>query len=282
LDFAGNILWQKNLQKEYAEDTLWWDLGTSPVLTRDHVVIAVVQSGPSFLVAFDKRSGEPAWKVDRLLDAPEEAAQTYATPLVVGGPSEQRIVVLGADHVTEHDALNGAELWRVGGMNPEQDRFFRSIASPAIAGEMIIAPYARGQTITAIRRGGQGDVTSSHVAWTKQRMGADVPTPAVHEGRVYFCTDRGQILALDPQSGDVLWTHQLSRSSTVYSASPVIAQGMLYATREDGTTFVVNISSNPPQDVGQGTLAETTIASPVLVDGRILIKTFENLYCLGN
>ena len=61
LDFAGKIVWQHNLQELFGEDTLWWDLGTSPVLTRDNVVVAVMHSGPSYLVAFDKASGKQAW-----------------------------------------------------------------------------------------------------------------------------------------------------------------------------------------------------------------------------
>src|SRR5262245_17849830 len=80
LDFSGKILWELNVQKLYGKDTLWWDLGTSPVLTRDFVVIAVMQTGPSYLAAFDRNSGKVAWKQDRNLDAPVEAAQSYTTP----------------------------------------------------------------------------------------------------------------------------------------------------------------------------------------------------------
>ena len=92
------------------------------------------------------------------------------------------LVVLGADHVTAHDAADGRELWRVGGLNPTGHKFFRSIASPVVAGEYVIAPYARGKSVTVIRRGGSGDVTASHVAWMREPLGADVPTPAVRQG----------------------------------------------------------------------------------------------------
>ncbi len=104
LDFDGKTVWHKNLQEEYGEDTLWWDLGTSPVLIDDALVVACVQSGPSYLVAFDKANGDVIWKQDRMLDAPEEANQTYSTPVVVGSGDEQKLVVLGADHVTCHSA----------------------------------------------------------------------------------------------------------------------------------------------------------------------------------
>jgi len=67
----------------------------------------------------------------------------------------------------------------------------------ALAGDLVIAPYARGGTITAIRRGGSGDVTTSHVAWTRKDIGADVPTPAVRDGRIVVCTDKGVVEGLD-------------------------------------------------------------------------------------
>ena len=63
----GDIQWQTNLQESFGEDTLWWDLGSSPMLTKTAVVVAVMQSGPSYLVAFDKKSGDQLWKVDRML-----------------------------------------------------------------------------------------------------------------------------------------------------------------------------------------------------------------------
>ncbi len=97
---SGNVVWQKNLQDEYGEDTLWWDLGTSPVLTSNAVVVSCVQSGPSYIAAFDKATGEELWKQSRELEAPNEANQSYTTPLVLDERSEEVLVVLGADHVT--------------------------------------------------------------------------------------------------------------------------------------------------------------------------------------
>ncbi|MFM7921967.1 MAG: PQQ-binding-like beta-propeller repeat protein, partial [Planctomycetaceae bacterium] len=98
----GQLQWQHNLQQMYGQDTLWWDLGTSPVLTDNAVVVACMHSGPSYLAAFEQGSGKLLWKHDRELGAPEEAAQSYATPVVVGEGDQQQIVVLGADHVTAH------------------------------------------------------------------------------------------------------------------------------------------------------------------------------------
>lgn len=285
LDLQGKIVWQKNLQDLYGEDSLWWDLGTSPVLTQRHVVVAVMQTGPSYLVAFDRQTGEVAWKQDRNLEAPEEAAQSYSTPVVYEEGGEQRMAVLGADHVTGHDAATGKELWRVGGLNPEQDKYFRSIASPAVADGVIVAPYARGRTLTAIRAGGSGDVTQSHVLWSKSGVSSDVPTPIAVDGRIYSCTDKGKVICLELETGEVLWEGDLPKGRAAYSSSPVLANGRLYLTREDATTFVL-AAGDAFQLVAENALGERPddeyiVATPAFVDGRIYLRTFDHLYCIG-
>jgi outer membrane protein assembly factor BamB len=289
LDLAdGGIVWQTNLQERFGADTLWWDLGTSPVLTEKAVVVAVMQSGPSYLAAFDRTTGKLLWKHDRVLDAPEEAAQSYSTPLVLAGdpardePAEL-LVVLGADHVTAHDAADGRELWRVGGLNPVADKFFRSIASPVAVGDLIVAPYARGNTLTAIRRGGKGDVTASHVAWVRKDLGADVPTPAAAADRVVVCTDKGKVACLAAATGETIWQEELPKNRHAYSASPVLVDGRVLLTREDGTSLFVQPPADgaAPEIVGEGSLGEMTVATPVCLDGRIYLRTHDALWCIG-
>ncbi len=94
-DLSGKVVWQRNLQMEFGEDTLWWDLGTSPVLTKDAVVVAVMQSGPSFVVAFDKKTGRQLWKVDRELNVNEESNQAYTTPTLARTEQGEILLALG-------------------------------------------------------------------------------------------------------------------------------------------------------------------------------------------
>ena len=289
LDLAtGAVAWRENLQERFGEDTLWWDLGTSPVLTRDAVVVAVMQTGPSYLAAFGRTDGKLLWKHDRNLDAPEEAAQSYSTPLVVKGeerfgePAEV-MFVLGADHVTAHDATDGRELWRVGGLNPGGEKYFRSIASPVVAGDLVIAPYARGSTLTAVKRGGQGDVTTSHVAWARKDLGADVPTPAFQDGKLVVCTDQGKVACLDAPTGKTMWEVELPKNRHAYSASPVLLEGKILVTREDGQSALLAGPADGTgrfEVVGEGSVGEMTVATPVCVDGRIFLRTHNSLWCI--
>jgi outer membrane protein assembly factor BamB len=280
-DFTGKILWTVNLQEKFGADTLWWDLGTSPVLTKNHCVVAVMQTGESYLVAFDKVTGNVAWKVDRNLNAPKEAAQSYSTPVVVTENGQEVLIVLGADHVTAHRADNGAEIWRVGGLNPTHHEFFRSIASPAFLDGIVIAPYGRGDTVTAIKIGGQGDVTATNVVWQKKGDGSDVPTPAAANGKVYILSDKGLLTCMEIASGKKLWSGQTEKHRLGFSSSPVLADGKIYITREDGKTFVL-AQGDEFKIVAENELdGSQTLASPVFVNGRILLRSDTHLYCVG-
>jgi outer membrane protein assembly factor BamB len=284
-DLQGNLKWHHNVQEMFGEDTLWWDLGSSPILTKAHVIITVMQSGPSYLAAFDKASGKSAWKIDRNLGAPEEAAQAYSTPVVEMVDGQERIYVLGADHATGHDAATGKELWRVGGLNPTQHQYFRSISGPVLVGNMLIAPYARGGSVTGIRLGGGGDVTKTHVAWTALEVGSDVPTPTFLGDRIFICRDnggeKGSLATLNLKSGEIVDEVLLEKNRNGFSASPTLAGSHLYVTREDGTTFVVDVSDKAKVVATNSLADEFTVATPVLVDGQILLRTYEHLYCIG-
>lgn len=282
LDFSGKVLWKTNLQERFGADTLWWDLGTSPVLTKDCCVVAVMQTGGSYLVAFEKASGNVAWKVDRNLDAPSEAAQSYSTPVVINDNGQEMLIVLGADHVTAHRATNGEEIWRAGGLNPTQQKFFRSIASPAVLDGIVVAPYGRGQSVTAFRLGGKGDVTETHVAWKQQGDGSDVPTPAVANGRAYILSDKGVLTCVNVQSGQKLWSGQTEKNRHAFSSSPVLADGKIYITREDGKTFVLAQGDEFKIIASNELDGSQTVATPVFVNSHILLRTDTALYCIGS
>lgn len=274
----GSLLWSTNIQTAYGEDSLWWDLGTSPILTDRAVVITVMQTGPSFLVALDKKTGKELWKADRWLDVREEANQAYTTPTLVTLDGTPAIVTVGADHVTAHDSRNGELLWKLGGFNPSNDGYFRSIASPVVSDDVVICPYARGSTLTGVKAGKAiGD--TERVAW-RLDIGSDVPTPAVWNGKLYLLTDKGVVYCLDPKTGNTLWKESLPKSNKAYSSSPLIADGKLYCTREDATTFVLGQIDGPsPKLLAENKLDGFAVATPIAIGNRVYLRTYEALYC---
>jgi outer membrane protein assembly factor BamB len=286
VDLRGKVLWQKNLQNEFGEDTLWWDLGTSPLLLENAIVVAVMQTGPSYLVAFDKESGDVLWKTDRMLDAPEEAAQSYSTPLaaVVGG--QKIIAVMGADHLTLHSQETGKELARLGGFNPAGEKFFRSIASPVISDDIIVCPYARGATLTGVKLSallaGQGEKA---IAWMRDDIGSDVPTPAAKDGVVYVCGDKGIMTAITAETGETIWNITLPQNRNAFTSSPLVTGDALYVTRENATTYVISpLSAGKDAKVTTNQLPDDepyTVASVVPIDNELLIRTKTKLYRVG-
>lgn len=276
LDFDGRIRWRKNLQSLYGEDTLWWDVGSSPVLTKDNVVYTVLHTGESYLVAFDKQTGDLVWKQDRNYTCPTESDQSYTTPLVL----DNRLLVWGADHLTAHDAGTGKPLWECGGFNPDQSANWCTIAGPVVTDGIAVVPYGRGKHLAGIRLGGRGAVTDSHRLWTQRIAGPDVPNPVADDGTVYLLGDKGALTCIEAKTGQTLWSEQLESARPKFYASPILADGHLYTVREDGRVFVVDVR-NGFRVAASNSLDAWVVASPVLVDGTILIKTDTHLYCFA-
>jgi outer membrane protein assembly factor BamB len=112
----------------------------------------------------------------------------------------------------------------------------------------VICPYSRGATITAVNMpdliAGKGDKA---IAWFRDDIGSDVPTPASLEGRIYVCSDKGLVSPLDAKTGETVWEVNLPQSRHAFSSSPLVAAGNLYITREDATTFVIGpLSAKEP------------------------------------
>ncbi len=280
LELDGKLLWTTNLQDRFGEDTLYWDIGTSPVITARHVVVAVMHEGGSYLVAFEKRSGELAWKFDRNYECPVEGDHSYTTPIVLEQGGREAILVWGAERLTAHAADRGEILWSCGGFNPEAQRNWVAVASPVVVGDMAVVPYGRGARLAGIRLGGKGDVTATHRRWTAADSGSFVPTPAVYGGKVYLVRDRGEVVCVDPETGKTEWSGQLPKSSASYYASPVVADGKFYATREDGVISVAQVAGGF-KVLAQNQMGERMIASPVPVAGRLLLRGENHLFCVA-
>ena len=290
LDLDGKKVWEKNLQEEFGADTLWWDLGTSPVLTDEFVIIAVMQeyeggkpseSKDSYLVAFSKDSGKLAWKTNRTYKVKAETGQSYTTPLVVGEKGDEMIITFGSDHLTGHSAKDGNLIWDCGGYNPTDKAMWRVIASPSISNGIVVVPYGRKGHFAAVKATGKGDITKTNRLWTKD-VGADVPSPIAHDGKAYLVTDRGHIYCFDLESGEEIWNQKLPRSSASYYSSPVIAGERMVLAREDGIVMVMKLLDGGFDLLSQNEMNERIIASPIPIDQNLFLRGQKHLFCLGD
>jgi outer membrane protein assembly factor BamB len=280
-DFAGKELWGRDIQKEYGEFGLLWGYASSPLLHEDSLYVQVLHGmktdEPSYVMRLDKKNGKTLWKVDRPTNAIRESPDSYTTPALLRYGKTTEIVITGADCVTGHDPANGKELWRANGLNPDNNPSYRIVASPIIFNEVIYAP-TRVKPLLALRAGGRGDITSSHVLWSTVN-GPDVPTPVTDGKYFYIINDRGIVWCLDAKTGAEVYGQQRIKPGT-YSGSPVLADGKIYITNEDGLTTV--LAAGPKFEVlSENPLNDYTLSSPAISDGRIYIRTAGFLYSIG-
>jgi outer membrane protein assembly factor BamB len=232
---------------------------------------------PSYVLRLDSKTGKTVWKVERQTQAIRESPDSYTTPALLRYGKNTELVITGGDCVTGHDLQTGKELWRANGLNPDNDPSYRIVASPVVFNEIIYAP-TRVRPLMALKAGGRGDVSGSHVLWTTAN-GPDVPTPVTDGKYFYIVRDQGIMWCLDAKTGAEVYGPQRIKSGT-YSASPVLADGKIYVTNEDGLTTVVK--AGPTFEVlAENALNEYCLSSPAISDGQIFIRTEQNLYCIG-
>ena len=162
-------------------------------------------------------------------------------------------------------------------MNPAKAGNYRTIASALVVGDVIFAP-GRRKPLIAFRSGGSGDVTSSHRLWSTD-YGPDVPTPVSDGERVYIVDDKGIALCLRVKDGTTVWDRSRLEPGT-YSASPVLADGKIYATNEDGTTTVF-ATGDEFKILSVNKLDQFTLSSPAVAGNQIFIRAGNYLYCLA-
>ena len=279
--FDGKELWTRDVQKEYGKFGLNWGYGSSPLLYKGALFVEVLHGmktdDPSYLLKIDGSTGKTLHKVERWTDAKVEAPDAYTTPQVLEYGKSVEIVISGGDYVTGHDPETLKELWRAKVLNPTDFAMNRIIASAVVKDGMIYA-CSRVKPMVALKAGGRGDITKTHVAWETQN-GPDVPTPVTDGKYLYVTNDRGIIFCFDAKTGAEIYSGQRI-SKAIYSASPVLADGKIYITSEEGVTTV--IKAGPKFEViAENSLNDYTLSSPAISEGQIFQRTAANLYCIG-
>ncbi len=280
-DFKGAEIWTRNIQADYGRFGLNWGYGSSPLLHGDSLYVQVLHGmktdDPSYLLRIDKATGKTIWRVERPTAAQLESPDAYTTPALLQYDGTTEIVLTGGDVVTGHDPETGKELWRANGLNPRNDPNYRIVASPVTYGDLILAP-TRERPMLALKAGGRGDVTTSNLLWTFG-SGPDVPTPVTDGQYVYVINDRGIAFCLEARTGREIYGRRRLRPST-YSGSPVLADGKIYITNEDGLTSV--IKAGPTfQVLAENEFDDYTLSSPAVSGGRIYFRTAKFLWAIG-
>ena len=280
-DFNGRTLWTRDIQTDYGRFGLNWGYGSSPLLFEDSLYVQVLHGmntdDPSYILRIDKNTGKTLWRQIRPTEAIRESPDSYATPALLRENGKIEIVISGGDCVTGHDPATGKELWRFNGLNPKNDPWYRIVASPVIADGVIYAS-AKVRPFIAFRAGGKGDISKTHRLWSTEN-GPDVPTPVTDGKFFYIVTDRGIAWCRNPKTGAILWGPQRIRLGT-YSSSPVLADGKIYVTSEEGVTTV--LKAGPAFKIlAENNLNDYCLSSPAISEGQIFVRTSQSLYCIG-
>lgn len=280
-DFNGKELWSRDIQKDYGKFGLNWGYASSPLLWNGSLYVQVLHGmktdDPSYLLRIDPKSGKTLVRMERPTDAIVESPDSYTTPQIWKEGNKEELIITGGDVVTGHDPLTLKELWRANVLNPQNNPMNRIIASAVVKDGLIYCP-TRVKPLTALRPGGRGDVTKTHVAWQNPN-GPDVPSPVTDGKYLYVTNDRGILWCLNAKTGEEIWGGQRIKSA-IYSSSPVLADGKLYVTNEDGLVTVVK--AGPQFEVlAENDMKEYTLSSPAVSDGQIFIRTAGALYCIG-
>jgi outer membrane protein assembly factor BamB len=260
LDLDGKEVWHANV----GDGTHGWGSSNSPVLFGNLVIVnASIES--RCLVALDKQSGKEIWRVKGI-------GSSWNTPVLVDVPSGPELVLSESKAVMGFDPATGKELWRVTG--------FGGYVCPSVVAHKDIVYVVRGEAL-AIRAGGRGDVTDSHVLWrVKKGYSSLVSSPVYHDGRL--CWSGGSIVCLDAATGKEIYKGRLSEGASFY-ASPLVADGKIYCVSRFTGAFV--IADGPKfKEIAHNRFADDdsrSNATPIVSDGCLLLRTDRYLYCIG-
>jgi outer membrane protein assembly factor BamB len=284
-DMKGREIWKRDLQKDYGKFGLGFGYASSPLLHENSLVVQVLHGrrtdDPSYILSLDAVSGKTLWRQIRPTDAIAESPDAYTTPVLLKDNKAPRIIISGGDYVTGHDLKTGKEIWRAAGLNPRKRSNYRVVGTPVVKDGLIYAPTRR-KPLLALRTGGTGDITTTHLVWKYEGNGApDVPSPLCDGKYFYMVEDGGRITCLDAKKGTLVWGPERTARGIV-SASPILAEGKIYILNEKGVTSVVAAGDKFKLLATNQLDGSYTLASPAVSGSSLFIRTGTHLYCISN
>lgn len=274
VDLQGNPVW-KNTEIDFYS---LHGLGASPLLVGDQLVMPFDGSSreeervgwkvpwqEAQLVSVDTSTGKIRWKGQR-----GESRVGHVTPILTD--DGKQIISAAGDRVQGFDSQTGQRIWSIfsqgEGVTP----------SPILGANLIITSSGfEAPTIRAIRFGGQGDITDTHIAW-EQKKGVPALVSFIYVDPYVYSITRDNILyCLEAATGEIAWQRRLKGN---YSASPVLVDGKIYFTSEEGVTLVLEPGPKY-KELARNEIEETCLASLAVSQGHFYLRTAENLYSIG-
>ena len=246
--------------------------GSSPIRFQNLLIVNFDGFDFQYVVALDKDTGETVWKTDRSIDYGTDngdAKKAYCTPTVVDHEGRLELISPAATATVAYDPLSGKELWKVyhGGFN--------AAARPLFSHGLIIISTEGGERLLAVRPGGSGDVTKTHIAWTFGEATPSRPSPLIVKDHLYIVNDVGVVSCLGVETGKLAWT---KRMGGAHCASPISAGGRIYLLDEDGASHVIAANPGEFRLLAENQLDAGCMASPAVIDDALIVRTKTDLY----
>jgi outer membrane protein assembly factor BamB len=262
---GGRQLWRVRPGTHTGE----WGFSNSPVLYKDKVIVDGDSKGDSFLIALGREDGKTLSRINRT-----NKGISYSAPFIRELDGHTQLIQCGDRCVTSFDPDTGRQIWTVDGPSEE------FVATPTYsekAGLVFISSSWPKQILLAIRPDGRGNVTQTHIAWQNTKGGPYVPSMIVAGDFLLSVNNSGVAFCYVAASGEVLWQQKLGR----HHASPVLVDGLVFFINDDGRVNVIK-PGRKYECVATYELGESCYASPAISDGRIFLRGFKHLFCIGS
>jgi len=276
----GQEVWRAQLQERYGRFKTQFGMTTTPLVHEGKLFLQLIHSGGAWVVALDALSGHELWKAERKSDGVDECEHSYASiQYWTGGV----LVSHGNDYTIGHDPKDGAELWRLGDLNPK-DRYnktLRFVSSPLVTGDLIVVPTAKGGAVVGLDPRAKGTIDREHPAYQRWRVNAgtpDVSSPLLYQGLVYLSDNSGTLTVLDAATGELVYKKRPDKDN--HFASPVAGDGKVYLAGRNGTVSVV-AAGREFSVLASNTLGTPFDASPAISGGRIYLRGATALWAIG-
>ncbi|MFN0056089.1 MAG: PQQ-binding-like beta-propeller repeat protein [Planctomycetales bacterium] len=265
-DFSGKVVWSRDLGKLAHV----FGPATTPVLYQDLLIVHRGPGEPTHIVALNKQTGETVW------DTPEVGKNhqlygSWSTPMFYRAGDHDEFALAMPGELKGYDPLTGKELWRCEGLGPS------NYPDVAVAPEVLIGVSGFQKSMMAVRKGGRGDVTATHRLWhvadTQQRIGSGV----VRAGHLYVANAPGIAECIDITSGKSVWKERLGGDLW---GSMLLAGDRLYVGNNQGKIFVL-AAATTFEKLAENDMGESMKAALAPSDGQLFVRTYQNLYCIG-
>ena len=267
---TGRILWERrDLKCNHFRGP-----ASSPVVYGDRLYLIFDGFDLQYVVALDTATGKTVWKTDRQIKYGTENGdykKAYATPVLFEIDGQAHLVCPSAECTIAYDPATGAERWRVihGGMN--------GAARPVRGGELIYLTSGYPSKLLAVKPEGRGVLPATAVKWQTTKNVPSRPSLLLDGELLYMVSDSGLASCLDAATGQVHWVERLDGE---FSASPILAGGLVYFCNQAGKTFVV-ATGKVFSLVAENRLDGGFMASPAVAGDRLFLRTRTHLYCIG-